>query len=77
MSKLTTLASGQITPSRHGIITIELVEADETPAVVIIRWPARPTVLHSHRFSSAADSAVRIFAAAVVRLASIKRERKL
>jgi hypothetical protein len=28
MSKLTTLASGQITPSRHGIIAIELVGTD-------------------------------------------------
>ena len=27
-------------------ITIELVEANETPAVVIIRWPAKASVLH-------------------------------
>ena len=44
MSKVTELAAGQINAS--GGITVELVEADETPAAVIIRWPAKPTVVH-------------------------------
>jgi hypothetical protein len=35
MSNITTLAEGQLTAV--GTITIELVEADETSAVVIIR----------------------------------------
>jgi hypothetical protein len=39
MSKLTQLASGQITEAAS--ITVELVEADETPAAVIVRWPPR------------------------------------
>ena len=39
MSKVTVLASGQITAV--DAVTIELGEADETPAVVIIRWPSR------------------------------------
>jgi hypothetical protein len=37
MSKITTLATGQVTAT--DAVTIELVEADETPAVVIITWP--------------------------------------
>jgi hypothetical protein len=74
MSKVTELASAQL--NGHDSITIELIEADETPAVVIIRWPSKPTVLHPHRFGSAADTAARTFAAAVVRLAAIKRERR-
>jgi hypothetical protein len=74
MSKVTELASAQL--SAVDAITIELLEADETPAVVIISWPLQPTVVHPHRFPSAADSAVRIFVAAVVQLASIRRERK-
>jgi hypothetical protein len=41
MSQVTELASGQITAV--DAIVIELVQADETPAVVIIRWPAKPT----------------------------------
>jgi hypothetical protein len=42
MSKLTELASGQITSTES--ITVELVETDQTPAVVIVRWPSKPTV---------------------------------
>ncbi len=44
ISNITELASGQINGTAS--IIIELMEADETPAVVIIRWPAKPTVLH-------------------------------
>ena len=74
MSKVTELASGQLTSTET--ITVELIEADEMPAVVIVRWPSKPTVLHPHRFPIAADTAARTFAAAAVRLAAIKRERK-
>jgi hypothetical protein len=41
---VTELARGAITAA--DTLTIELVEADETPAVVIIRWPLKATVLH-------------------------------
>jgi hypothetical protein len=75
MSQITQLASSQITAT--DTITIELVEADETPAVIILRWPAKPTVLHPHRFPSAAEGAARTFAIAAVRLAGIKRDRRL
>ena len=75
MSKVTELASGQITAIDS--ITIELIEADETPAVVIIRWPAKPPYCIRDGFPAAADTAARIFAAAAVRLAQIRRERKL
>jgi hypothetical protein len=68
VSQVTELASSQITATDS--VTVELVEADEKPAVVIVRWPAKPTVLHPHRFPAAADSAARIFAAAVVKTGS-------
>jgi hypothetical protein len=58
-------------------LIIELIEADETPAVVIIRWPVKPSVLHPHGFAAAADAAARTFAAAAVRLAQIRRDRRL
>jgi hypothetical protein len=44
-------ASGQINGADS--ILIELVEADETPAVVIVTWPVKPTVLHPRRFPTA------------------------
>ena len=75
MSQITELASGAITAA--DTLTIELVEADETQAVVIIRWPAKPSVLHPYRFGTAADIAARTFAAAAVRLAQIRRDRRL
>ena len=74
MSQVTELASSQITAI--DTLTIELVRADETPAVVIIRWPAKPSVLHPHRFPAVAEIAARVFAAAVVKLAQLKRERR-
>ena len=61
MSKVTELATGQITATET--ITVELIEANETPAVVIIRWPARPSVLHPRRFPDAAAVLARLFAA--------------
>jgi hypothetical protein len=64
MSNITTLAEGQLTAV--GTITIELVEADETSAVVIIRWPHKPCIIHPRRFPAAADNAARIIAAAAV-----------
>ena len=75
MSKVTTLADGQITGAAS--ILIELVEAEETPAVVIIRWPARPTVCHLRRFPDVAAAIVRLFATARTELASTKFKRRL
>jgi hypothetical protein len=75
MSKITELASSQI--STVDTITIELVAADETPAVVIIRWPAKATVLHPRRFPDTAAIIARLFAEASTTLASIKAKRRL
>jgi hypothetical protein len=75
MSQITELASGQITPSEA--ITVELVEADETPAVVIVKWPAKPTILHPRRFPGTAAVIARLFAEASTALAGIKRRRRL
>lgn len=57
MSNITTLASGPINSVET--LTIELVEADQTPAVVIIRWPLKASVIHPHRFPTVAEAAAR------------------
>jgi hypothetical protein len=49
MSKVTELGTGQITAVHS--LTVELVDADETPAVVIVQWPTQSTVLHTHAAS--------------------------
>jgi hypothetical protein len=75
MSKVTELATAQL--SATDTLVIELVEANETPAVVIIRWPAKVSVLHPRRFPDAAVTAAKLFAEAATRLAQLKRERPL
>jgi hypothetical protein len=74
MSKITELASSQINAS--DTLAIELVEADETPAVVIIRWPAKPTVCHPRRFPEVAATIARLFATSATELARIKSRRR-
>jgi hypothetical protein len=70
MSKITELASSQINTA--DTITIELVEADETPAAVVLEWPLKPTVCHPRRFPDTAAALARLFAEAATTLASIK-----
>jgi hypothetical protein len=70
MSKQTPLAEGQITAT--DTITVELIEDDETPAVVIIRWPDKPSVIHPRRFPDTPAMLTRLFATAAIELASIK-----
>jgi hypothetical protein len=72
MSQITELASGQLTAT--DAVTIELVQADDHPTMVIIRWPSKASVFHPQRFPGVAESAARIFAAAVVRLAQLGRD---
>jgi hypothetical protein len=75
MSQVTELATTQINTT--AAVTVELVEAEETPAVVIVTWPVKATVLHPRRFPDAAAVIVRIFATASTELSRIKAGRKL
>ena len=54
-----------------------MITTDETPAVVIVRWPVKPTVLHPRRFPDTAAMVARLFAEAHTVLASIKAGRRL
>ena len=74
MSQITQLASASINAS--DTITIELVEADETPAVNIVRWPAKPTVCDPRRFPDTAAVTVRLFSEAHTMLAGIRARRR-
>ena len=74
MSQVTELATTQINTT--AAVTVELVEAEETPAVVIVTWPVKATVLHPRRFPDAA-AVRRMFATASTELSRIKAGRKL
>jgi hypothetical protein len=69
MSKSTTLAAGQITRSEH--LTVELHQPSDTPAVVLLVWPAAPSVIAPtpKALAAVAASMVRIMAAAQSQLA--------
>jgi uncharacterized NAD-dependent epimerase/dehydratase family protein len=75
MPNVTRLSECTITA--FSTITIELVEADQTPAVVIVHWPPQPTVLHPRRFPDTAAMVARLFAEAATKLAGIKASRPL
>jgi hypothetical protein len=75
MSQITELASSQINASDR--IVVELVEADETPAVVVITWPAKASVIHPRRFPDTAAAVAKLFAEAHTTLAGIKAGRRL
>jgi hypothetical protein len=70
MSKTTTLASGQITPT--DALLVELREPDEFPASILITWPQAPSVIDPHRFGATANSVARLMAAAITNLANIR-----
>jgi hypothetical protein len=74
MSKITTLASGQINAT--DAITIVLVEPEGMPSSVIIHWPAQSTVSIPHQFAQVAAAAMRVLAAAATRYNQIKATRR-
>ena len=72
MSKLTELASGQITNS--DAITVILSEPDGMPESVVIHWPGRPTTLDPKSFDDAAAMIVKLFSAAHVKLTQSRKK---
>jgi hypothetical protein len=74
-SSITILANGQITPSPHNTITVELIEPDDMPLAVRIVWPSQPTIVQPVHFPEVASVIVRLFARASTELARIRANR--
>jgi hypothetical protein len=74
-SSETEVASGRIT--RAHSLRVVLVERPDNPAVVLIEWPDQSSVCTPHSLQAAAVKAMNILARATIRLAQIKRDRKL
>ena len=70
MSKTTTLASGQITPT--DTLLVELRETAELPASIMITWPQAPSVVDARRFGATANAVARLMATAITKLAKIR-----
>jgi hypothetical protein len=77
LSKSTILGESQITPSPHDVVTVELLQPDDMPAVVQICWPVQPSIVDPSRFGDTAAAIVRMFSTAHVELAHIKSRRSL
>jgi hypothetical protein len=76
MNQTTPLASGTI--HDHEELSIVLVEpSNDLPNAVVIRWPAKATVVPTASFDQAVAAAMRILSNAVVELAAIRVHRKL
>jgi hypothetical protein len=69
-SPKTILSEGQITPSDR--LVIELIESIETPPVVLLHWPAAPSVADPLRFPAVANAIMTILAGAIARLSQIR-----
>jgi len=61
---------GEITAAGD-TISIELVEAIETPSTILLVWPAAPSVSDPRKFGTVANAVVAILAQAKARLATI------
>jgi hypothetical protein len=70
MSKTTTLAVGPINGADE--IKVELVEPSGSPAVIMLRWPLAASVVEPRRLPAAANSVMRVLAAAVAKLSEIR-----
>jgi hypothetical protein len=75
MSQTTPLARGKIT--RADQLTISLEERDGMPPVVLITWPAAPSVASPYDFQTVAQRIANLAAQATVKLSQIRRDRKL
>ena len=64
------LASGQITTADR--LSVELVQAIETPAAILIRWPAAATVCDLQRFPATALAVIAVMDQAMMRLAAME-----
>ena len=70
MSKTTTLASGQITPT--DMLLVELQEPTDFPPSIMITWPQVPSVVDPRRFGATANAVARLMATAITTLAQIR-----
>jgi hypothetical protein len=77
VSKSTILAETQLTQSPHNVVTIELVEPDDMPPFVQVRWPPQPTVIDPPHFRDTAAALVKLFSDAHVTLTHIRARRYL
>jgi len=62
------LAVGSVTQSDQ--LAVELVQPPDTPAAILIKWPAKPTVTDPAKLTSTIAAIVRVLGTAQIELAA-------
>jgi hypothetical protein len=62
------LAVGSVTQSDQ--LVVELVQRPDTPAAILIKWPAKPTVTDPAKLTSTIAAIVRVLGTAQIELAA-------
>jgi hypothetical protein len=70
MHQRTDLATGLI--NGHDRVNVELIQPPDSPPIVAINWPVKPTVSTVDRFPAVAAEVARLFASAATALAPWK-----
>ena len=71
----TELAAGKLTRAHD--LRVVLQEPTDNPPIILIEWPDQPSICTPHQLQAVATKAQHILARSVIRLAQIKRDRKL
>ena len=74
-NQTTQLSSGLI--NRDDRLTVELVEPPGSPAVIILRWPQKPSITTPDAYSNVAAACMQVLSAAIIELAAIRTQRRL
>jgi hypothetical protein len=74
-SSRTDLSKGTI--NSHDRLLVELIEPPNKPPIVAITWPVKATVCTPAQLDAVVAAAMRLLANSTVRLAQLRRERKL
>jgi hypothetical protein len=75
MNQRIDLSAGAINGSDR--IDVELIEPPDTPPIVAINWPAKPTVCTPAKYAEVAAAAMKVLSNAVVELAAIRVWKRL
>jgi hypothetical protein len=74
MPKPTTLAAGQVSKSDH--LEVELHRPADTPAFILVKWPAAPSVASLDNFADLVAAVFRVLADARTTLGRMRGDRR-
>jgi hypothetical protein len=76
VSNQTTQLTSRVINGRDRL-TVELVEPPDLPAVIMLRWPQKPSITTPDAYSNVAAACMQVLSSAVIELAAIRTRRRL